>query len=131
MAESTFRLDEKESLTVERLSYIYESNKAVATILARELADAENSDAKEMLREVCNSCRASFLEMRVAQDTVLSSRIDDFYSKRVEFAFDFKAQEVRCNGDSERRLFQLCPPAFQQRKPWPGSLPKCHFSGDR
>ena len=96
MAESTFRLTEKESLTVERLSYIYESNKAVATILSRELADAENPDAKEMLREVCNSCRASFLEMRVAQDTVLSSRIDDFYSKRVEFAFDFKAQEVRC-----------------------------------
>ena len=96
MAESTFRLTEKESLTVERLSYIYESNKAVATILSRELADAENPDAKEMLRVVCNSCRASFLEMRVAQDTVLSSRIDDFYSKRVEFAFDFKAQEVRC-----------------------------------
>lgn len=101
MAESTFRLTEKESLTVERLSYIYESNKAVATILSRELADAENPDAenpdaKEMLREVCNSCRASFLEMRVAQDTVLSSRIDDFYSKRVEFAFDFKAKEVRC-----------------------------------
>ena len=91
MAESTFRLTEKESLTVERLSYIYESNKAVATILSRELADA-----KEMLREVCNSCRASFLEMRVAQDMVLSSRIDDFYSKRVEFAFDFKAQEVHC-----------------------------------
>ena len=57
MAESTFRLTEKESLTVERLSYIYESNKAVATILSRELADAENPDAKEMLREVCNSCR--------------------------------------------------------------------------
>ena len=96
MAESTFRLTEKESLTVERLSYIYESNKAVATILSRELADAENPDSKEMLREVCNSCRASFLEMRVAQDMVLSSRIDDFYSKRVEFAFDFKAQEVHC-----------------------------------
>lgn len=96
MAENTFRLTEKESLTVERLSYIYESNKAVATILSRELVNAENPDAKEMLREVCNSCRASFLEMRVAQDMVLSSRIDDFYSKRVEFAFDFKAQEVRC-----------------------------------
>lgn len=41
MAENTFRLTEKESLTIERLSYIYESNKAVAAILARELANAE------------------------------------------------------------------------------------------
>jgi hypothetical protein len=96
MAESTFRLAEEESLTIERLSYIYESNKAVAAILARELANAENPDAKEMLREVCNSCRASFLKMRVAQDAVLSSLIEGFYSKRVEFAFDFKAQEVHC-----------------------------------
>lgn len=96
MAESTFRLAEEESLTIERLSYIYESNKAVAAILARELANAENPDAKEMLREVCNSCRASFLKMRVAQDAVLSVLIEDFYSKRVEFAFDFKAQEVHC-----------------------------------
>lgn len=96
MAESTFQLTEKESLTVERLSYIYESNKAVAAILARELKNAENPDAKEMLREVCNSCRASFLKMRVAQDAVLSALIEDFYSKRVEFTFDFKAQEVHC-----------------------------------
>ena len=96
MAESTFQLTEKESLTVERLSYIYESNKAVATILSRELANAENPDAKEMLREVRNSCRASFLKMRVAQDAVLSALIEDFYSKRVEFTFDFKAQEVHC-----------------------------------
>lgn len=96
MAESTFRLAEEESLTIERLSYIYESNKAVAAILARELANAENPDAKEMLREVCNSCRASFLKMRVAQDAVLSALIEDFYSKRVEFSFDFKAQEVHC-----------------------------------
>lgn len=96
MAENTFRLTEKESLTIERLSYIYESNKAVAAILARELANAENPDSKEMLREVCNACRASFLKMRVAQDAVLSALIDDFYSKRVEFAFDFKAQEVHC-----------------------------------
>lgn len=96
MAESTFRLAEEESLTIERLSYIYESNKAVAAILARELANAENPDAKEMLREVCNSCRASFLKMRVAQDAVLSALIEDFYSMRVEFAFDFKAQEVHC-----------------------------------
>ena len=49
-----------------------------------------------MLREVCNSCRASFLKMRVAQDAVLSALIEGFYSKRVEFAFDFKAQEVHC-----------------------------------
>ena len=49
-----------------------------------------------MLREVCNACRASFLKMRVAQDAVLSALIEDFYSKRVEFAFDFKAQEVHC-----------------------------------
>ena len=96
MAESTFRLDEKESLTLERLSYIYESNKAVATILVRELANAENPDAKEMLREVCNACRASFLELRVAQDMVLSPRIDDFYSKRVEFALDPRTREVWC-----------------------------------
>ena len=33
MAENTFRLTEKESLTIERLSYIYESNKAVAVSL--------------------------------------------------------------------------------------------------
>ena len=96
MAESTFRLAEEESLTIERLSYIYESNKAVVAILARELANAENPDAKEMLREVCNSCRASFLKMRVAQDAVLSALIEGIYSKRVEFAFDFKAQEVHC-----------------------------------
>ena len=96
MAEITYQLTEKESLTIERLSYIYESNRAVAEILSRELANAENPDAKDMLREVCTSCRASFLALRVAQDSVLSSRIEGFYSKRVNYAFDFDAREVRC-----------------------------------
>lgn len=96
MAECTFDLSEKESLTIERLSYIYESNRAVAEILSRELANAENPDAKDMLHEVCLSCRNSYLALRVAQDAVLSTLIEDFYSKRVEFTFDFKAQEVHC-----------------------------------
>ena len=47
--EKTFMLAERENLLVERLNYIFESNRAMVAILARELAGAENTAAKEML----------------------------------------------------------------------------------
>ena len=49
--EKTFMLAERENLLVERLNYIFESNRAMVAILARELAGAENTAAKEMLLE--------------------------------------------------------------------------------
>ena len=90
--EKTFMLAERENLFVERLNYIFESNRAMVAILARELAGAENTTAKEMLLEEKESCKRAFLELRVAQDAVLDAK----FSGHIQFKFDFTNREVTC-----------------------------------
>lgn len=94
--EKTFVLAEGENLLVERLNYIFESNRAMVSILARELADAENATAKEMLLTEKENCKRAFLELRVAQDAVLDAKFAGHRPDNVQFKFDFPNREVTC-----------------------------------
>lgn len=94
--EKTFVLAERENLLVERLNYIFESSRAMVSILARELADAENATAKEMLLAEKESCKRAFLELRVAQDAVLDAKFAGHRPDNVQFKFDFPNREVTC-----------------------------------
>lgn len=94
--EKTFVLAEGENLLVERLNYIFESNRAMVSILARELADAENATAKEMLLTEKENCKRALLELRVAQDAVLDAKFAGHRPDNVQFKFDFPNREVTC-----------------------------------
>ena len=94
--KATYTMTEKETLLVERLSYIFESNRAMVSILARELANAENPDAKEMLESAKEDCKRAFLELRVAQDAVLDAYFSGKRPDDVRFKFNFPEREVTC-----------------------------------
>lgn len=94
--ETTYIMTEQETVLVERLNYIFESNRAMVSILARELANSENPDAKEMLQEAKEDCKRALLELRVAQDAVLDAHFSGKRPDDVHFKFNFPEREVTC-----------------------------------
>lgn len=93
--EIKFRINSNESLSVERDFYEYESDKALVSILAREFANNQNSDVKNMLSEYCTKCKKSFEKLALTQNMVIDEYIDRTKYKNINFVFDFKNEEVK------------------------------------
>ncbi len=93
----TYKLTNEESEMVERYNYIFQSNKALVSILAREFADSQNPIVKSMLETYCADCKKSYLELCVAHDAVLDKYLEiSRFENEVHFSFDFVNQEVNC-----------------------------------
>ena len=69
--EQVFWLTEEESLAVERRNYILRSYEGLVAILARELAEARNPDAKEMLKLYSEQYQRAAVDLYAAQNAVI------------------------------------------------------------
>lgn len=87
------KLTWEESSLVERLNYIWQSEKMLVEVLARQLGDSEIPEAKAMLEDACAQCKSAYLALRVAQDEVLAAHLGPEHGP-VQFTFDFRQQEV-------------------------------------
>ena len=95
--EKIYSLMPEENNLVERLNYVCQSNKALVSILARELNEPHDKDMIAMLKDASDAYRRSYIELQVAQNAVLNAHIDGPRIDDVHFVFDFKHQEVRCS----------------------------------
>ena len=92
-----YKLTNEESEMVERYNYIFQSNQALVSILAREFASTQNPTVKSMLQDYCDECKKAYLELCVAHDAVLDKYLEVSRSdNEVHFSFDFINQEVHC-----------------------------------
>lgn len=88
-----YKLTKEENALVERLNYIWQSEKMLVEVLARQLGDSEIPEAKTMLEDACAQCKSAYLALRVAQDEVLAAHLGPEHGP-VQFTFDFRQQEV-------------------------------------
>lgn len=95
--KQTFRLTREESRLIERLFYIHASYQAYVSVLAREMAKSSNPDARKMLEDYTKEAQKAFIEMRVAQDAVLSGKFPDGKPDNLSYTFHFDRQEVACS----------------------------------
>lgn len=93
MCKEVVKLTWEESSLVERLNYIWQSEKMLVEVLARQLGGSEIPEAKAMLEDACAQCKSAYLALRVAQDEVLAAHLGPEYGP-VQFTFDFRQQEV-------------------------------------
>ena len=93
MCKEVVKLTWEESSLVERLNYIWQSEKMLVEVLARQLGDSEIPEAKAMLEDACAQCKSAYLALRVAQDEVLAAHLGPEHGP-VQFTFDFRQQEV-------------------------------------
>lgn len=88
-----YKLTKEESSLVERLNYIWQSEKMLVEVLSRQLGDSRIPEAKAMLEDACAQCKRAYLALRVAQDEVLAVHLGQQHGE-VHFAFDFLRREV-------------------------------------
>ena len=93
MKSEVIELTWEESSLVERLNYIWQSEKMLVEVLARQLGGSEIPEAKAMLEDACAQCKSAYLALRVAQDEVLAAHLRPEHGP-VQFTFDFRQQEV-------------------------------------
>lgn len=93
MKSEVIELTWEESSLVERLNYIWQREKMLVEVLARQLGDSEIPEAKAMLEDACAQCKSAYLALRVAQDEVLAAHLGPEHGP-VQFTFDFRQQEV-------------------------------------
>ncbi len=93
MCKEVVKLTWEESSLVERLNYIWQSEKMLVEVLARQLGGSEIPEAKAMLEDACAQCKSAYLALRVAQDEVLAAHLGPEHGP-VQFTFDFRQQEV-------------------------------------
>lgn len=93
MCKEVVKLTWEESSLVERLNYIWQSEKMLVEVLARQLGGSEIPEAKAMLEDACAKCKSAYLALRVAQDEVLAAHLGPEHGP-VQFTFDFRQQEV-------------------------------------
>lgn len=93
MCKEVVKLTWEESSLVERLNYIWQSEKMLVEVLARQLGGSEIPEAKAMLEDACAQCKSAYLALRVAQDEVLVAHLGPEHGP-VQFTFDFRQQEV-------------------------------------
>lgn len=96
-----FKITEKESKQIERAFYELESDKAIVSIIAREIGSlSEKDDFKaEMLSYYASNCKKSFKRLAYIQDRIICKYIDRTQYPNVSFIFDFKNHEVKFNSD--------------------------------
>lgn len=82
------------SEAVERRNYLYESNAALVSILSRELANSDNPDAKAMLEKASDDFRKAYVDLRIAQESVINMCMGENRPEKFDFKFDFLKQEV-------------------------------------
>lgn len=95
--KKTFSLTTAESNLVERLFYIHASYQAYVSVLAREMAKSASPEARKMLEDYTKEGQKAFIEMRVAQDAVLSGKFPDGKPDGLSFTFHFDRDEVTCS----------------------------------
>lgn len=96
MENKVFALTPEETGLIERLNYIYQSHRAMVSVLAREFGKNPAPEAKAMLEDYCQDCQRAFIELRVAQDAVLAHKFPDGKPDKLRFVFRFDRQEVEC-----------------------------------
>lgn len=91
--KETFKITEQEALLVERAHYVSQSYEGFISILAREFSNHPTDKLKEMIEHYRILYQNSYIELRTAQDAILSARIGRLPEK-VKFSFDFDYLEV-------------------------------------
>ena len=91
--KETFKIKEQEALLVERAHYINQSYEGFISILVREFSNHPTDKLEEMIEHYRVLYQNSYVELRTAQDTILSARIG-YLPEKVKFSFDFDYLEV-------------------------------------
>lgn len=95
--KKTFSLTTEENRLIERLFYIHASYQAYVSVLAREMAESASPEARKMLEDYTKEAQKAFIELRVAQNAVLSGKFPDGKPDDISFTFHFDRDEVTCS----------------------------------
>lgn len=98
--EQVFWLTEEESLAVERRNYILRSYEGLVAILARELAEARNPDAKEMLKLYSEQYQRAAVDLYAAQNAVIGRYLGSL-PENLRFTFDFERRMLVCRWEQK------------------------------
>lgn len=95
-----FGLTEEESLAVERRNYILRSYEGLVAILARELGESQNPDAKEMLKLYSEQYQRAAVNLYAAQNAVIGRYLGSV-PENLRFTFDFERRMLVCEWEKK------------------------------
>ena len=85
---------------MERRNYILRSYEGLVAILARELAEARNPDAKEMLKLYSEQYQRAAVDLYAAQNAVIGRYLGSL-PENLRFTFDFERRMLVCRWEQK------------------------------
>lgn len=89
----TLKLNEKDSMLIERLFYINKSHESLLSVISRKYFEENSSDYREMIEYYRLLYQKANIEFAYAKNTLLESLLGFVPSY---YKFDFYKQEVEC-----------------------------------
>ena len=91
--KKTFKLNEKDSMLIERLFYINKSYESLLSVISRKYFEENSSDYSEMIEYYRSLYQKANIEFTYTKNTLLESLLGFIPSY---YKFDFYKQEVEC-----------------------------------
>lgn len=91
--KKTFKLNEKDSMLIERLFYINKSYESLLSVISRKYFEENSSDYREMIEYYRSLYQKANIEFTYTKNTLLESLLGFIPSY---YKFDFYKQEVEC-----------------------------------
>ncbi len=89
-----FEITPDESMTVERLYYIYKSNEIFCKLLAKELAEFPNDKKSKILKQYADECRLSFIKLDYTREQIINKYLGNSKNSIATYTFNFETHEV-------------------------------------